>query len=375
MGTFLLHPKAEGAIQIELRGDWTIASGAPTPEGLEPALQQAAEAAPKVHLDGEKLEAWGSPLISFALSCHEICQSANARLEVDALPKNARRLLQIATAVPANTEAHREEPRRSLLYCVGRDAIQFATSAVQLLSFVGDCALASVRLLLGRARFRWRDALLVMQETGAEALPITALISLLTGLILGFVGAINLESFGAAILVADLVALGMARELGCIMTGVIVAGRTGAAFAAQLGAMKVNEEIDSLVTFGFSPIEFLALPRMLALMLMMPFLCVFADFFGILGGLIVTVLTLDVTVIEYLTQSMNAISFTDFMTGVVKGACFGVLIALTGCLKGIQCRASTAAVGEAATSAVVTAITAIVVADAIFAVIFHLLEI
>jgi len=156
---------------------------------------------------------------------------------------------------------------------------------------------------------------------------------------------------------------------------VIMCGRTGAAFAAQLGTMKVNEEIDSFTTFGFSSIDFLVLPRMLALMLMMPVLCVFADVFGILGGLMVSVLILDVSVLEYATQTFNAISALDFFTGIVKGSVFGVLIALTGCLRGIQCGSSAAAVGEASTSAVVTGITSIVVADAVFAVVFHILGI
>ena len=152
-------------------------------------------------------------------------------------------------------------------------------------------------------------------------------------------------------------------------------GRTGAAFAAQLGTMKVNEEIDAFRTFGFSPIEFLVLPRMIALMLMMPLLCVFADVFGMLGGLAVSISILDVSLVEYVNQTLNSIGFIDFATGVVKGSFFGMLIALTGCLRGIQCGDSAAAVGEAATSAVVTGITAIVVADAMFAIIFHILDI
>ena len=230
-------------------------------------------------------------------------------------------------------------------------------------------------MFTGRARFRWSDAFLIMQECGAEALPIVGLISLLTGLILGFVGSINLEAFGASILVADLVAVGVVREMGCIMTAVIMCGRTGAAFAAQLGTMKVNEEIDSFTTFGFSSIDFLVLPRMLALMLMMPVLCVFADMFGMLGGLMVSVSIMDVTITEYVTQTINSITALDFFTGIMKGSVFGILIALTGCLRGIQCGSSAAAVGEASTSAVVAGITSIVLADAVFAVVFHILDI
>jgi phospholipid/cholesterol/gamma-HCH transport system permease protein len=231
------------------------------------------------------------------------------------------------------------------------------------------------RLLRGRAQFRWSDTLLVMQQCGPEALGIVGLINFLIGLILAFVGATELGRFGAAVYTADLVAAAAVREMSCIMTGIIICGRTGAAFAAQLGTMKVNQEIEAFQTFGISPIEFLVLPRMVALILMMPLLCVFADLVAIAGGFLVSTLMLDVTPALYLNRTVTAITLTMFLLGVFKGAFFGVLIALTGCLRGMQCGTNAAAVGQATTSAVVTGITLIIASDGLFAVICNALHI
>jgi len=195
------------------------------------------------------------------------------------------------------------------------------------------------------------------------------------GMIIAFVGAVQLLRFGAAVYVADLVAVAALREMGCLMTGIIVCGRTGAAFAAQLGTMKVNEEIDAFRTFGISPVEFLALPRILALALMMPLLCVWADFFAIAGGFLVSSALLNVSAVEYMSRTTAAVSLTDFFMGIAKGAVFGVLVGFWGCLKGLRCGSNAAAVGEAATSAVVRGITAIIVADGLFAVLCNALGI
>ena len=216
---------------------------------------------------------------------------------------------------------------------------------------------------------------LVIQQCGPEALGIVALINFLIGLILAFVGATELTQFGASIYTADLVAMATVREMACIMTGIIICGRTGAAFAAQLGTMKVNQEIEAFQTFGISPFEFLVLPRMLALILMMPLLCLFADLISIAGGFLVSTLMLDVTPALYLHRTVEAISLVGFLLGVFKGAFFGVLVALTGCLRGMQCGTNAAAVGQATTSAVVTGITWIIASDGIFAVICSALHI
>jgi phospholipid/cholesterol/gamma-HCH transport system permease protein len=214
-----------------------------------------------------------------------------------------------------------------------------------------------------------------MQEVGAQALPIISLISFLVGVILAFMGAIQLTQFGAQIFVANLVGIGMAREMAAMMVGIILAGRTGAAFAAQLGTMQVNEEIDALATLGFPPMEFLVLPRMLALILMTPLLCVYANLMGILGGALIGVAVLDLPPIAWFQQTQGAIRLTDFAGGLVKSAVYGVVVAIVGCLRGLQCGRSSAAVGVATTSAVVTSIVFIVVSMAILTVVYNVLGI
>ena len=198
---------------------------------------------------------------------------------------------------------------------------------------------------------------------------------MLIGLILAFVGAVQLEMFGAQIYVANLVGLGMAREMGAMMTGIIMAGRTGAAFAAQIGTMQVNEEIDALQTMGISPMDFLVMPRMIALIVMMPLLCLYANFMGILGGMFVGMSMLDISFAQYLEQTRSAIDMTDFSLGLVKSIVFGIIVAMSGCLRGIQCGRSSTAVGNAATSAVVTGIVMIVIFDSLLTVIYSFLGI
>jgi phospholipid/cholesterol/gamma-HCH transport system permease protein len=261
------------------------------------------------------------------------------------------------------------------LTLVGNESLALWRSGGQMLEFLGEALRSLGRMLIGKARFRGSDLMEIILECGAAALPIVTLISFLVGLILAFVGAVELEQFGAQIYVADLVGIAMAREMGALMTAIIMSGRTGAAFAAQLGTMQVNEEIDALTTFGLSSMEFLVLPRMIALILMMPLLCIYGDLMGIVGGGLVGVGMLDLSVTEYVNETLNGVSLTDFAVGIAKSAVFGVLVAIAGCLRGIQCGRSASAVGLAATSAVVTAIVFIIVTDGIFAVITNVLGI
>ena len=231
-----------------------------------------------------------------------------------------------------------------------------------------------LRLLTGQARFQRSELLLVVQEAGAQALPIVSLITFLVGVILAYVGAVQLRAFGAQAYVADLVSVAMTREMGAMMTAVVMAGRTGAAFAAQLGTMRVNEEIDALTTFGIPPMEFLVLPRMIALAVMMPLLCLYADLLGMLGGAAVGVGLLHLGGLEYYQRSLGAITLDDFAAGLIKASVFGVLVAIAGCLRGMQSGRTSAAVGAAATSAVVTGIVLIIVSDAVMTVLFDLLH-
>jgi phospholipid/cholesterol/gamma-HCH transport system permease protein len=319
--------------------------------------------------------AWDSRFVAFIRKCAELCRKRNVEFRDEGLPQGVRRLLRLAQAVPERTDTPPPAVKARLLPMLGESVIQGMKDATELFTFLGENLAALANLLRGRTQFRWSDALLVIQECGPQALGIVAMINFLVGLILAFVGATELTRFGASLYVADLVGIATVREMACIMTGIILCGRTGAAFAAQLGTMKVNEEISALETFGISPVEFLVLPRMVALILVMPFLCAFADLISIAGGFIVSVSMLDVSATEYLTRTVQAIQLKSFLLGIGKGSFFGFLVAYSGCLRGIQAGYSAADVGQATTKAVVTGITAIIASDGLFAVLCHALGI
>ncbi len=325
--------------------------------------------------ESSKLTSWDSRLVAFLRTCHEFCESRNIQFHDEGLPQGIRRLLRLAQILPERACSHQAVARAIFLHRLGERTIKRWHSIVETFTFLGENLVALGNLARGRGQFRWSDAFLVIDECGPQALGIVALINFMVGMILAFVGAHELNKFGASAYISDLVGVATVREMGCLMTGIIVCGRTGAAFAAQLGTMKVNGEINALKTFGISPIEFLVLPRMIALIIAMPFLCAFADFISIAGGLFVASSMLDTTVKEYLVQTVQVIALKDFLLGIFKGSFFGFLIAYTGCLRGMQSGSSAAAVGEATTSAVVTGITAIIAADGIFAVLTYFLQI
>lgn len=328
-----------------------------------------------LEFDATQLTGWDSRFVAFINKCVALCRDRNLKLQSEGLPEGVRRLVRLANAVAENKDARPSGFKAGFVQHFGELGLNLWQDVLGMVAFLGENILAFVNLLRGRAQFRWADAFLVMQQCGPEALAIVALINCLVGLILAFVGAIELQRFGASIYVSDLVGIATVREMGCIMTGIILCGRTGAAFAAQLGTMKVNEEITALQTFGISPLEFLVLPRMLALLIMMPFLCVFADLISILGGFVVSTLMLHISATVYFERIAQAIQLKSFLLGIAKGSFFGFLVAFSGCFRGMQSGYSAAAVGEATTKAVVTGITAIVASDGIFAVLTNALRI
>jgi phospholipid/cholesterol/gamma-HCH transport system permease protein len=335
---------------------------------IQPSVQS-------ITFDTGDLTGWDSGLLTFLIKIIDQCSRNNIHSDQQGLPEGVQRLLALASAVPEKKDARGEAAHQPFLARVGNITMNAVGSAVDMLGFIGESSVAFLKFILGKASFRRSDLILLLQDCGADALPIVTLISVLVGLILAFVGAVQLQMFGAQIYVANLVGIAMAREMGAMMTGIIMAGRTGAAFAAQIGTMQVNEEIDALQTMGISPMEFLVVPRMFALVIMMPLLCLYADLMGILGGVIVGVGMLDLSFAQYMTQTQNAVKLTDFAIGLVKSGVFGILVAMAGCLQGIRCGRSASAVGDAATSAVVTAIVAIVVTDGIFAIITNIIGI
>lgn len=361
---------AEGVLEVGVAGSVTLDAPALDVAPLLAAL--AAGDVRRLRVVDAGIEKWDSALLVFVRRLAAECAQRGVAVDRARLPEGVGRLLTLGEAVPPRGGGPPRKPA-SLVARVGEHTLAGLAGGREVVTFVGDLVLATARLLAGRPGFRRSDLLLLVQQCGAEALPIVTLISAIVGMILAFVGAVQLRQFGAGIYVADLVAIAMAREMGCLMTGIILSGRTGAAFAAQLGTMKVTEEVDALKTFGFAPMQFLVLPRVLALSLMMPLLCVFSDLVGIAGGGLVATLMLDVSPQVYFQRTLEALTLTHVALGVGKSALFGVLIALFGCLRGIQCGSSASAVGDAATSAVVSGIVAIVVADGSFAIVTSLM--
>jgi len=363
----------DGALLVGLAGDWVGQADKPGLGSVEKELAGGGITA--LAFDAAGLGRWDSGLVAFLFKCVGLCDQKGVKVRTETLPEGLAKLIGLALAVPEKKGAARSKAQPPFLQRVGTSGLAVWEGGFGMLRFMGENVLAFLKMLRGKAQFRWVDTFQAMQECGPQALGIVALINFLIGLILAFVGATQLAMFGASIYTADLVAIAAVREMGCIMTGIILCGRTGAAFAAQLGTMKVNQEIEAFQTFGISSFEFLVLPRMLALILMMPLLCLFADLISIAGGFLVSTLMLNVAPVLYLHRTVAAISLTGFLLGVFKGGFFGVLVALTGCLRGMQCGTNAAAVGQATTSAVVTGITWIIASDGIFAVICSALHI
>lgn len=368
-----LRRSPDGALTIAFSGQWKLTAGLPPVEGLLGEMEKGAR--PKIlSFDTMALSGWDSGFVIFLMRIMEYCSRENIAVDGSALPGGVRRLLQLAGTMPVKTGAG-EKSRLPLLARIGDRATARWRSALSFLEFLGETTSSFARFLTGRARLRPADLWLMIQECGADALPIVSLISVLVGLILAFVGSIQLKTFGAQIYIADLVGIAMVRAMGAIMTGIIMAGRTGAAFAARIGTMQVNEEIDALKTSGISPIDFLVLPRVVALALMMPLLTLYADLMGMLGGLAVGVAGFDISVREYYNETVNSLTAANLFIGLFSGFVFGILVAVAGCLRGMRCGRSASAVGDATTSAVVTGIVSIIVATAIITVVCNVYHI
>src|SRR5205809_22799 len=370
----VVEERASDVLLVKLSGDSREQSEPLGIEVVREALDHA-KGTKVLSFESAGVIGWDSRFVAFIRNCLELSRTRNVAFRDDGLPDGVRRLLRLARAVPDRIDARHESVKPQLLQKLGERAIQGWRGTLEMFTFLGENLVALGNLFRGRAQFRWSDAFLVMQECGPQALGIVAMINFLVGLILAFVGATELTRFGASIYVADLVAIATVREMGCIMTGIIMCGRTGAAFAAQLGTMKVTQEIEAFQTFGISPVEFLVLPRMLAMVIMMPLLVLFADLISIAGGFLVSSSLLGISPEVYLGRTVDTITLASFLLGIFKGAYFGVVVALTGCLRGMQCGTDAAAVGLATTSAVVTGITAIVASDGVFAVLCNALHI
>jgi phospholipid/cholesterol/gamma-HCH transport system permease protein len=359
---------------IRLAGRWELGNGLAPTAPLETELGREPHPS-RVAFDTGQLGPWDSSILAFLARVSDVCKQREVTLDLTALPTGLHNLLDLALAVPERAGARKELKPRPFLERLGEETFDLVGGGGDALSFLGNMTVTGGRLVRRTARYRASDLWLLIQQCGVEALPIVSLISFLVGVILAFVSAVQLKQFGAQIYVANLVGVAMTREMGALMTAIIMAGRTGAAFAAELGTMKVTQELDAFTTAGFSIFEFLVLPRVLALVLMMPLLCLYADFVGILGGGAIGVGMLDLSWTLYLQQTIHALRLDDTLGGVFKAAVYGGLIALAGCHRGLQAGSSSAAVGQAATSAVVTGLVAIISASGVFAFLFYVLGI
>jgi phospholipid/cholesterol/gamma-HCH transport system permease protein len=356
------------ALVTAVSGVWQLER--PTPRFatlLQTALAAGANGAHSIRavvVDAVALGPWDSSLLVFLRQGQEYCEAHQLSFVTEGLPGRITSLLALSRAVPERA-AERAEPAPSLVQRVGIAGIAAWDEGKIAATFLGEVAQHGAQLLRGRGRMRWREFWVVVQSNSSGALPIVTLIALLVGVIIAFLGVVVLKRFGAGYYVSYLVGFGILREMAALMTGIIMAGRTGAAFAAELGSMKITEEIDALSTLGISPVDHLVLPRVLGLFVMMPLLVVYADLVGIAGGLGVAVAMLDLTPTQFVSGLLTAVVFTDAALGVFKATIFGAIIGLAGCLKGLQAGSDAGAVGRAATSAVVLGITLIILANAV----------
>jgi len=352
-----------------------VLQGAIALQGLEAVtaqLQAVAQAPCGGHtsLDLSGLEYVDSAGALAILKLAEAIKAQGRTCSIDHASPNVQGLLNLidlqALVQPSLVGTGR---RQDVISQIGEGFLAFLRDASKVIIFLGEIIIDLVTLCFRPGMVRWRDVLLYMRRAGVEGLPIVSLIALLLGLIIAFMSSLQLRQFGANIFVASLLAIAMVRELGPIMTAILVAGRSGSAFAAEIGTMKVNEEVDALTVMGLNPMHFLTLPKVIASLIVVPLLTMYANLLGIIGGLIVGVTLLDLTVYSYIQETRNILTVFDFVSSFIKTVVFAFLIAAIGCQRGFQVRGGAAAVGEATTSAVVAAIFMIIVVDSIFAIV------
>lgn len=353
------------ALVLDISGSWRLGAPAPAPAEI---LRREAEGAPRIVIAGQSLRAWDSSLVLFVSQLRARAAAQGRTLELRDFPAAIGDLIAQSERAEEN-DRHAAARRGS-----GGDLHSWwersLAEAHALFGFFGENVLGLGRILRRPHTFRFFDCIEQMRRCGIAALPIVGVISLLVGLTLGFVAAVQLREFGADIFVANLVGLAVFREMGPMMAAIVLTGRTGAAYAAELGNMKLGEEIDALETFGVRAHDFLVLPRLVALLFMMPLLALYADFIGVLGGLAVAEIMLGVSPAAFLAQLQEAVRMPDIASGLLKSFVFGMAVGYSGCYRGMHARRSSVGVGEATTAAVVMGILLIIVADAVFTVVF-----
>ncbi len=367
--------ETDDTLVIRLTGVWILDRKAPS---FDAFVRQGdlRDDIDEILLETKDLEDWDSSLLVFLNQARDWANKRSVRFNCDCLPDGLGRLmLQTQSTVDSRTEAKEPEGEPGFAEEVGLYTIKFWRDSRAFATFLGEIIISGLRLVTGRARMRWVDCFRAMQDTGPMALPIVGLISFLIGVTLAFQAADLLEDFGSEYYTPAFVGLAMVREMGPIMTGIVLAGRTGAAFASTIGSMKVAEEIDALQTMGVPPVDYLVLPRVLGLSIMTPLMVIYSNALGILGGMLVSLIKLNMPIQTYTQEIFLNIDATDIGSGLLKSSVFGMIIAYAGCLRGMNCDTSSTGVGRATTSAVVTSLLLIIVFNSIFAVIYSIYNI
>ena len=360
----------DGAVTLHIQGRMDAATAAETIAGIKSILQPPLP--PALTVDLEKV----SYLDDFGALVLVELKNLMARQKSRLYLKNAdQRIKEILSILKYDAlgepDTFTRKPPPNMFIRLGEGVFGQVADLNFIFYFIGSVCLSLIHVCLHPRSLRTDETFASMKKVGVDALPVVGLISFLLGLIMAFMSSVQLQQFGANIYVASLVSLSMVRELGPIMTAIIVAGRSGSAFAAEIGTMKISDEVDALFTMGFDPTRFLVVPKIVASIITVPILTLFSDLFAILGGLVVGVSMLDLTVNAYLAQTLKTLTVFDVFWGFLKAAVFALLIAGIGCLRGFQVRGGAAEVGQATTSAVVSSIFLIILADAVFAVILR----
>ena len=317
---------------------------------------------------------WDSGLLAFLNNILDIARERHIDISLDGLPEGPRRLVRLAQAVPVK-ETDISHDGGGWIHRVGQKAINILQTTFAINRFIGELTIGLLKFCVGLSRARWFNVWDQISKAGYQALPLISMIGYLIGLILAFIGSIPLKMFGADIFVASLVGIGVLRLMSPVMVGTVMAGRTGASFAAELGSMNVNDEIDAFQAMGVSPMEFLVLPRFLALCVMVPLLCLYSDLLGVLGGMTVGLFYSNLTYLEFYKQMTSTTTINDLLVGVFTSFVFGILISICGCYQGIKCGRNSTAVGQAATTAVVSSMVCMTIASAIITVLTVILKI
>lgn len=386
----VLHVRASGDWSLKIKGSETRVPGSATTESttslakqnaaLDSALDEAqkaarAEGVSALSFYAENIGTWDSSLLAVFSRLAAIAVERKLPVDMNALPETMAHLLRLSLEVPPRNDSDKKEHYNpALLEIIGSKVLLVPRVTSDILAFLGEATASIGRFLTGKASFSRRDLWDVFRECGVDALPIVSLTSMLLGLILAFVSAIQLRMFGAEIYVAALVGVAMVRVMGPVLTGIVLAGRTGASFAAVIGSMQVNEEVDSLVTFGIKPMDFLVMPRVIGLAIMTPLLAIYADIMGIVGGFLVGALMLDLPPSVYWHNTLSSLSPSYIWIGLLHAFIFGIIVALCGCYQGIRCGRNAEAVGRATTAAVVNSIVGIIVSTSIITVVFTVID-